>query len=42
MATYKKEFLLDIERRINNKFRIKTMFLSTEMLFLIKKKSFIK
>ena len=39
---YKKKFSLDIEQRINGKSKIKKIFLSTEMLSLMKKISFIK
>ena len=42
MTIYKKEFLLNIERRINGKSKIEKIFLSTKILFLIKKISFTK
>ena len=42
IITYGKNFLLDIKRRINGEFKIKRIFLSAEILFLIKKISFIK
>ena len=42
ITIYKKEFLLDMERRINGESGMEKIFLSAETLSLIKKISFTK